>query len=692
MTDVAESLTDLKGVGPKTAEKLAELGLRRVVDVLFHLPLRYEDRTRILPLGVIQNGQRALVEGIVEGAEIKYGRRRSLLVPIGDGTGTVALRFFYFGNPLRKTLSRGTKVRAFGEARPGFRGLEIVHPEFSVLSEDEETPVEGTLTPVYPTGSGIQQATLRKLTQQALNSLAEMDTESLELLTREEIPEAFSWSLRDSLKFAHRPPPEANVGALEARTHPAQLRLAFEELVAHQLSVRRVRTLIQQQSAPPLQTSTGGRTQDFLTSLPFELTGAQARVVDELRDDLDQPVPMLRLVQGDVGAGKTVVAAMAILQAVDAGYQAAIMAPTEILAEQHLRSFTGWLEPLGVRVTWLSGKVTGRARAAALNDIAGDADVVVGTHALMQDAVEYRNLGLVVIDEQHRFGVHQRLALRDKGQRGEVVPHQLIMTATPIPRTLAMTAYADLDVSIIDELPPGRTPVETAVISAARIGSVVERVANACRREARQAYWVCTLVEESESVRAQAAAERAQALTDALPDLRVGLIHGRLKPAEKQAVMTAFKDQEIDLLVATTVIEVGVDVPNASLMVIENAERLGLSQLHQLRGRVGRGTAKSSCVLLYDAALSDNARERLATMRATNDGFVIAEKDLEIRGPGDMLGTRQTGLLQLRVADLQSHAELLPDVRALAESFEDSSRAELLIERWIGSAEQYAGA
>lgn len=690
MSAVDAPVTELKGVGPKVAQHLEALGIRRIGDLLYLLPLRYEDRTRLISLAELRHGQRALIQAEVQASQVKFGRRRSLVTQIADAGGAIALRFFHFGRPLQKALAQGTRVRCFGEARAGFRGLEMVHPELTVL-DDIEPPLPNTLTPVYPSTAGVQQALLRKLTEQALERYQTDEDETQELLRPEHLPEALRLALSEALLFVHRPPPDADVEALESRSHPAQRRLAFEELLAHQLSVRRVRSLIRANRAPALGKTTPLWTA-FRDSLAFQLTPAQQRVIDELHRDLSRDEPMLRLVQGDVGAGKTVVAAGAALCAIASGFQAAVMAPTELLAEQHLRTFTAWFEPLRLTVTWLSGKVTGKARAEALAAIEGGSDLVVGTHALMQEGVNYRNLGLVIIDEQHRFGVHQRLALRDKGRGDGVIPHQLIMTATPIPRTLAMTAYADLDVSVIDELPPGRKPVETVVVSARRTGDVVARVASACRREGRQAYWVCTLVEESEQVRAQAAAARAEALSDALPELKVGLVHGRMKPAEKQAVMAEFQAGAIDLLVATTVIEVGVDVPNASLMVIENAERLGLSQLHQLRGRVGRGTTQSSCVLLYDAALSENARERLGIMRASADGFEIAEKDLELRGPGDMLGTRQTGLLLLRVADLTAHADLLDAVSATAEQVADTALAPKLIARWIGAAERYAGA
>nr|MBP9696753.1 ATP-dependent DNA helicase RecG [Thermomonas sp.] len=498
--------------------------------------------------------------------------------------------------------------------------------------------------------------------------------------------------LRDALVTLHRPPRDADVAALQAGLHPAQRRLALEELLAHQLSLRRQRIALQQLGARPLR-GKGALVERLRASLPFALTGAQQRVYAQVRDDLAQPRPMLRLVQGDVGSGKTVVAAMAALLAVEAGRQAALMAPTELLAEQHLANLRGWLEPLGVRVCWLAGKVTGKARAQALAQVAsGAAQVVVGTHALMQEGVAFHDLALAIVDEQHRFGVHQRLALRDKGQR-DAVPHQLVMTATPIPRTLAMSAYADLDVSAIDELPPGRTPVTTIALAAERRPELIERIRAACA-EGRQAYWVCTLIDDSDEVVAQAAQSTFEALTLALPELRIGLVHGRQKAADKQATMRAFKQGELGLLVATTVIEVGVDVPNASLMVIENAERLGLAQLHQLRGRVGRGSAASSCVLLYQSPLSAMARERLDTLRRSNDGFEIAEKDLQLRGPGELLGTRQTGLAAFRIADLARDADLLPRVHALADQLLQAApaTAAAVVQRWVGGAARYASA
>ncbi len=688
MESLAERpVTELKGVGPKQAEKLAALGLNTLQDLLFHLPLRYQDRTRISPIGTLRHGDQVVIEGEVQLTEVKFGRRRSLLSRISDGTGSITLRFFHFSKAQQQGLARGARIRCFGEARRGAATLEMVHPEYRLVG-DEAAAVEESLTPIYPAGDGIQQPTLRRLTDQVLALLQRTPGLLPDLLPPELIPDLPS--LHDSLLLLHRPPPDVSLEALREGQHPAQQRLVFEELLAHHLSLRKLRHQAQQHEAPPL-VGDGGLRERFTAALPFELTGAQRRVVAECAADMGEATPMQRLVQGDVGSGKTAVAALAVLQAVEAGFQAAVMAPTELLAEQHYRNFSAWLEPLGLEAVWLSGRLKGKARNEALAAIASGAALVVGTHALFQDEVAFDELGLVVVDEQHRFGVHQRLALREKGAAGGRYPHQLIMTATPIPRTLAMTAYADLDVSVIDELPPGRTPVETVVLPEDRRAKVIERVRHACASESRQAYWVCTLIEESESLQASAAEDTAAELAAALPELRVGLVHGRLKPEEKEAVMAAFKAGELQLLVATTVIEVGVDVPNASLMIIENAERLGLAQLHQLRGRVGRGAARSSCVLLYHGNLSGNARERLGIMRESNDGFVIARKDLELRGPGEVLGTRQTGMLQLRIADLQRDEALLAPVAEAAARLlaREPALGDALIRRWLGVKERY---
>ncbi len=674
------------------AEKLAARGLSTLQDLWLHLPLRYEDRTSLTPIRLLQPGVPAQVEGRVEAVERGFRYRPMLRVAIADDSRSIlVLRFFHFRAAQVAQFSVGARVRCYGTPKAGHHGLEIVHPSYRVLGDADEAELGDELDPVYPAVEGIGPATLRRLIGQALDKLP--NEAALELLPADSLRGLNLPSLRDALLIMHRPPRDADLSALAVGVHPAQRRLALEELLAHHLSLRRQRIAMQRHKAPAL-TGKGRLAADLLASLPFKLTGAQQRVFKQIRADLKQPLPMLRLVQGDVGSGKTVVAALAAMLAVESGRQAALAAPTELLAEQHLVNLRGWLEPLGIKVAWLAGKVTGKARAAVLAEIAsGAAQVVVGTHALMQEAVAFNNLALAIVDEQHRFGVHQRLALRDKGASGTSVPHQLVMTATPIPRTLAMAAYADLDVSAIDELPPGRTPVQTVALSAERRPELVERIRAACA-EGRQAYWVCTLIDDSDEVIAQAAQTTYEQLSASLPELRIALVHGRMKAAEKQATMRAFKQGDVELLVATTVIEVGVDVPNASLMIIENAERLGLAQLHQLRGRVGRGATASNCVLLYQPPLSMMAKHRLATMRQTNDGFVIAEKDLELRGPGELLGTRQTGLATFRVADLARDAGLLPQVRELADRLlaESPDVADRIIGRWVGGAARYASA
>ena len=687
---LAKSVSALRGVGPALARKLAERGLSTLQDLWLHLPRGYEDRTTLSAIRDLQPGVAAQVEGRVAAVERGFRYRP----PLGGGAvtddcrGTLVLRFFHFRAQQVAQFAVGARVRAFGTARPGQHGLEMVHPSYRIVVDDAQALADA-LDPVYPAIEGVGPATLRKLVVQALEGLPA--AAELELLPAEWLRPLGLPPLREAILTLHAPPRDADLAALQAGVHPAQRRLALEELLAHQLGLRRQRLSLQAQGARALACNEG-LVERLRAALPFALTTAQARVYAQLREDLRQPRPMLRLVQGDVGSGKTVVAAMAAVLAVADGRQAALMAPTELLAEQHLADLRGWLAPLGIRVAWLAGKVTGRSRASALAEVAsGEAQVVVGTHALMQQGVQFHDLALAIVDEQHRFGVHQRLALRDKGRGG--IPHQLVMTATPIPRTLAMSAYADLDVSAIDELPPGRTPVTTIALASERRPELVERIRAACA-EGRQAYWVCTLIDDSDEVEAQAAQTTFDALQAALPGLRIALVHGRQKPAEKQATMRAFKQGEIDLLVATTVIEVGVDVPNASLMVIENAERLGLAQLHQLRGRVGRGSAASSCVLLYQGPLSAMARERLDTLRQTSDGFAIAEKDLALRGPGELLGTRQTGLAAFRIADLARDADLLPEVHALADRLlrEAPALADRIIDRWVGGAARYASA
>jgi ATP-dependent DNA helicase RecG len=681
-------VTVLRGVGEALALRLRALGVETTQDLLFLLPSRYEDRTRVVPLGELLPGQRAAVEGEVLLTEVAFRGRRQMLCRIADGSGFLTLRFFYFTAQQQNGLARGVRIRCFGEARRGPQGLEIVHPEYRRVDSSAAKSAEDHLTPIYPATEGVTQGRLRQLVGLALDQTAAHDLKDwlpAAVLEGSRLP-----SLRDALLYVHRPPADAPVEQLLEWRHPAQRRLAFEELLAHQLSLKLLRQRIQSDPGWPLVTD-GALKAGLLSALPFQLTAAQTRVLCEIEKDLGYAKPMLRLVQGDVGCGKTLVAALAATQAVQLGRQVALMAPTELLADQHALNFKRWFEPLGVPIALLTGRQTGRVRDAVLAGIrAGHAPIVIGTHALFQESVEFASLALVIVDEQHRFGVHQRLRLREKGGRDGYQPHQLIMTATPIPRTLAMTAYADLDVSIIDELPPGRTPVKTVVLTDARRDEVVMRIRTACLA-GRQAYWVCPLIDESEEMPYQAAEETAAALAAALPELAVGLVHGRMPPAAKESTMRRFKDGEIQLLVATTVIEVGVDVPNATLMVIENAERMGLAQLHQLRGRVGRGRHASSCLLLYRPPLSPLARERLAVMRDTNDGFVVARRDLELRGPGELLGTRQTGLAQLRVADLARDADLLPRVQIAAETLlkEWPLHVAPLIRRWVGHAEQY---
>ena len=707
-------VADLPGVGPAFAKALERLGLTTLQDLWFHLPLRYEDRTRLTAIRDLRAGDTAQVEGRVEAIERGFRYRPQLRVAIGDESRqTLLLRFFHFNNAQVAQLAVGTRLRCYGEVRHGAHGLEMVHPQYRRLVDGAAVGVEERLTPIYPTTEGLGERRLAALIERALKRIP--DDETLDLIPAPLRKAHKLSSLRAALFYVHRPPPDADLAGLALGAHPAQQRLAFEELLAQHLSLKRLRERLRRHIAPVLR-GNGELRNRFLAALPFAPTRAQRRVAADIVRDLAVAQPMLRLVQGDVGSGKTVVAALAALTAVEAGHQAALMAPTELLAEQHFRNFRAWMEPLGVEVSWLAGKLKGRTRQAALAALAGGgAQIAVGTHALMQEGVAFARLGLVVIDEQHRFGVDQRLMLRDKGRvarvapRGrdmdagprstvdghleEQVPHQLVLTATPIPRTLAMTAYADLDVSAIDEMPPGRTPVTTVAIASERRGEVIERIRTACE-QGRQAYWVCTLIAESEQGEAQAAEAVHAELTAALPGHRVDLVHGKMKPAEKQAAMAAFAAGESALLVATTVIEVGVDVPNASLMIVENAERLGLAQLHQLRGRVGRGSTAASCVLLFQKPLSALARQRLDVLRETSDGFRIAEKDLELRGPGEVLGTRQTGRLALRIADLARDAHLLPAVqRAGAVMLRDHPElVDRLSERWIGSGTRYAGA
>lgn len=675
-------------MGPALATKLEKLGVFRVEDFLFLLPLRYEDRTKMTPIGAAQAGTRCLICGEVLLAETVYRGRRSLLVRLGDGSGQVTLRFFYFSRQQQAQFRPGTRVSCYGDVRLGRGGIEMIHPEYRLLRPEQDPVASDRLTPIYSVTEGVQQGRLRNLVEQALQRMARHPP--AELLPGDVLRELDMPPLADAIRYLHQPPPDADLAQLDAGTHPSQQRLSFEELLAHYMSLRNLRRSINREQAPMLA-GDGALVRQFVASLPFQLTNAQRRVSDEIADDLAEPHPMMRLVQGDVGCGKTIVAAMATLWAVAAGKQAAIMAPTELLAEQHWHNFSLWFADLPVELAWLSGSQRQTARRESLAAIEdGSANVVIGTHALFQEGVDFSDLALIVIDEQHRFGVHQRLALRDKGVGEHGQPHQLVMTATPIPRTLAMAAYADLDTSVIDELPPGRKPVKTTVLPDTRRDELIERVRSACAG-GQQAYWVCPLIEESEVLDVEAAEARYDMLRKQLSGQRVGLVHGRMKSDAKEKIMRAFKDGTIHVLVATTVIEVGVDVPNASLMIIENAERLGLSQLHQLRGRVGRGTARSHCLLMYRPPLGQLAKRRLAVMRDSNDGFYVAERDLELRGPGELLGTRQTGLPGYRIADLLRDGDLMPKVQEIGSRLlrDTPDKAAAIVRRWLGQAARY---
>lgn len=673
----------LQGVGAAAATLLEKLNIFTTDDLLFHLPRDYEDRSTIIAMNQLTVGRSYLLEGIVTGIDFPPGKRKSMAVLLEDDFGKVTLRFYHIYKGITDRAKHGNRLRVFGEVRVGARGLEMYHPELQLITE--HTPLPQTeLTAIYPATEGLTQAKIRDYVKQALSQYSDNLPELIPAhLTN-------GYVLKQALDYIHHPPLDANMLQLAQGTHPAQQRLIFEELVAHQVSLLTRRAYIQQIEAPSF-TPSQKFAQALLATLPFEMTAAQKRVSKEIAIDLKQNKPMLRLVQGDVGAGKTLVAAVAACHALEEGWQVALMAPTEILAEQHYLNFKRWFEPLGLNVSWLSGKQKGKARAAAEQCIQdGTANLVVGTHALFQDNVQFAKLGMVIIDEQHRFGVDQRLALRNKGLDG-MTPHQLVMTATPIPRTLAMSAYGDLDTSVIDELPPGRTPIQTVTIPLDRREEVLQRIANNCA-EGKQAYWVCTLVEQSETLDAQAAEATFFEIQSRFPELNVGLVHGKMKADEKQAVMQQFKDNTLQLLIATTVIEVGVDVPNASIMVIENAERLGLSQLHQLRGRVGRGAKASFCALLYKNPLSQNGQERLRIMRETNDGFIIAEKDLEIRGPGELLGTKQTGDMGFRVANLERDNHLLSQAHYVAQQIlqQHPQNADALLNRWLPEAPRYA--
>ncbi|MBQ4837551.1 MULTISPECIES: ATP-dependent DNA helicase RecG [Pseudoalteromonas] len=682
-------ITDLKGVGPKAAQRLAKLGIAQVQDMLFHLPLRYEDRAKTYSIASLMPHMHVSVEGEIEQANITFGKRRMLVCQINDGTGRLTLRFFNFSAAQKNAMQPGKIMRCFGEARRGRVGLEMAHPEYHIHSSAEASDsVDESLTPVYPTTEGLKQLSIRAIAEQAVELLRKYDID-------DHLPVQFrpnQLSLKDALLLLHSPPQDVDLTQLELGQHPAQQRLAFEELLAQNLSLLKLRKKSQAVKAVALP-PTNSIEPEFLAQLPFRPTNAQGRVVSEIKQDLQKPEPMLRLVQGDVGSGKTLVAALSALTAIARGYQVALMAPTEILSEQHALNFQNWFAKLNIETCWLGGKTKGKERKETLEKIAsGKAQMVVGTHALFQEQVNFSNLALIIIDEQHRFGVHQRLSLREKGKFGDCYPHQLVMTATPIPRTLAMTAYADLETSVIDELPPGRTPITTVAVPDTRRDQVIQRVKSACIEQNRQVYWVCTLIDESEVLQCQAAEDTAEQLTKQLPELKIALVHGRMKAQEKQQIMTDFKAGNYHVLVATTVIEVGVDVPNASLIIIENPERLGLAQLHQLRGRVGRGAIASHCLLLYHAPLSNTAQKRLGVLRDSNDGFVIAEKDLEIRGPGEVLGTKQTGLADLKIADLTRDKHMLPSIRGLAFSLlnQHEECVDPLILRWMGNRDEFA--
>lgn len=682
-------VTDLKGISSALSKKLAKLNIYTIQDLLFHLPSRYQDRTRITPIAQLIPEQDAVLQGTVISTNIVMGRKRSLLCRLQDEGGVIGLRFYHFSAAQKNNLGLGTEVRCFGSPRRGASGLEMYHPEYKIITADTTTDIAQTLTPIYPTTEGLTSQRMRTLCQQALEQLQSLIP--LQELLPEELRYRFRLTpLMDAIQLLHQPPTSLFSTLAKQNRHPAQRRLAFEELLAHNLSLQKVRSQLRSVTGFAMKPRITF-TKKLIEQLPYSLTRAQKKVLEEVSYDMAKSSPMLRLIQGDVGSGKTIVAALAALQAIENGLQASIMAPTEILAEQHARNFREWFEPLGITVAYLSGKTTGKKRHTTLEQItSGDAMVIIGTHALFQEDVHFHKLGLAIIDEQHRFGVHQRLALRQKGEKDAHQPDQLIMTATPIPRTLAMTAYADLDCSVIDELPPGRTPINTVIVSDNQRNEVIKRINKACL-EGRQAYWVCTLIEESEVLQCRAAEATAEQLKETLTELSIGLVHGRMSANEKNTVMAAFKKGDLQLLVATTVIEVGVDVPNASLMIIENPERLGLSQLHQLRGRVGRGSIASHCLLMYHPPLSQHSKERLLVMRSSSDGFVIAEKDLEFRGPGEVLGTRQTGLAQFRIAQLDRDSDLLNDVSWAAQALLKKSPhlVEPLISRWLGSSEQY---
>ena len=684
------SITSLKGVGPALERKFNQLGIYNLQDLLFHLPFRYEDRTKLSPINSVKLGDRVQINGEIVSNKILFGQRRSLQCMFRDSTGFIYLRFFHFSSAQKNSLTPGKLLSCYGEVRRGRNGFEIYHPEYKEIHSYNANSLENSLTPIYPTTDGIQQKRLRSFVKQGINFL-NRSHKLVEYLPSEILSEYKLCNLEDAIQNLHNPPNCLDLNMLNRGLSSFQQRLAFEELLAHRLCIKKIRKVPNRVLAPGVVFNKG-LYDDFLDQLPFKLTNGQQSALKDILSDLTQTIPMRRLLQGDVGSGKTVVAAIASIQAIGNGYQVALMAPTEILAEQHFNNFKKWCTPLGIRVGWLSGKIKGAIRKKTLQDLEfGTCQILIGTHALFQKDVIYNKLGFIIIDEQHRFGVHQRLSLRNKASSSVFQPHQLVMTATPIPRTLAMSVYADLDSTVIKDLPPGRLPVNTAVISNQKRADIVERIKDACIN-GRQVYWVCTLIEESEALECEAAEVTSLSLANLLPTTRIGLIHGRMRSDEKNSVMTDFKNGDIQLLVATTVIEVGVDVPNASLMIIENAERLGLAQLHQLRGRVGRGNIQSHCILLYQTPLSRDGKLRLEVMRDSCDGFYIAEKDLELRGPGQVLGTNQAGIMSFKIADMQRDALLLEDIKSVSESLMQNNKeiVDLLINRWLSDREEYA--
>ncbi len=682
------ALQSLAGVGPQIAGKLEKMGISRPNDLLFHLPLRYQDKTRITPVSCLQAGNESVVFGQIDTVDIKFGGRRSLLVQVSDSSASFLLRFFHFSRNQQTGFRKGSWIQCYGEARRGFQCMEMVHPEYKIFNQPGQPSLEETLTPVYPTTEGLSQKKIRTLVSLSLEKYRQ---QAPDIIPPELQIEFGLMSLTKALQTVHNPPPDSDSDALKDGIHPACQRLALEELLAHQLAFHRLRQKRQRENAPQI-TGTGKSWISLKDQLDFELTNAQIRVIKEIQNDMTRNYPVMRLVQGDVGSGKTIVAAAAALQTIDSGYQVALMAPTELLAEQHRKTFHQWFDPLNIEIEWLTGKLTAASRRDTLSRIAcGEVKMIIGTHALFQETVEFNKLGLMIIDEQHRFGVDQRLALRGKGTFKDGVPHQLVMSATPIPRSLAMIMYADLDISSIDELPSGRKPVTTVVLPDTRRHEVADRIRTNCQN-GLQAYWVCPLIEESDKLQIQTATETCATLKVLLPELSIELIHGRLKAKEKESIMHRFDQALIDLLVATTVIEVGVDVPNANLMIIENAERLGLAQLHQLRGRVGRSADQASCVLMYQAPLGVLAKERLSILRSTNDGFEIARKDLSLRGPGELLGTRQTGVQQMRIANITRDKAMIPKIEHISRKLREQHphRVHPLISRWIRNSEQYA--